>query len=611
VECAPFEGETLSEKTNNTVDVLIVGGGISGLYTAWRIIKGIPKTGSEHPGKRIRILESSGRTGGRLLTWRPFRQNKGLHAELGGMRFFRQQKLVWSLIQYFVDVGQLQPPVPFFVNDPNGNNLTYLRQRILKNADLSDPDKVPYMLDASARYAGPGSIVAAVIQWLLVENRHMIASLLNGRTRPTTWEDWDRIKPRLKHNGRRLWDIGFWNLLADLLSPESYNFATDGFGYYSLTNNWNAAEAMQSIFLDFTDDPDYRTLSEGYDYLPALLRKELREVDGEDPVLLHHAATKIDRDTDGTFLVSVRGRGDFRARHLVLAMPRRSLELLDETPYWNWERVVGEADGRKIHLVDYIQSVIPYPAFKLFLAYESPWWRKPPVSIAAGRSISDLPIRQTYYFPPVKDSFQLPEAGSELLKGPGLVMASYDDLGAVSFWRALEVPQDLKPAVRERMKQVAKAAGERGPSKAADHYDRHVAEMNRVLTDEPGFYFAPGEMIRHAQQQLQYVHFNRPIPDPMQNPDDQPGELLAAYKDWGHDPYGGGWNFWAPRVDVKRMMEGIRRPFNDENLYVVGEAYSGNQGWVEGALTTAEKVLRDYFHLEPAPWQPADIYLGY
>lgn len=82
------------------------------------------------------------------------------------------------------------------------------------------------------------------------------------------------------------------------------------------------------------------------------------------------------------------------------------------------------------------------------------------------------------------------------------------------------------------------------------------------------------------------------------------GELLSAYKNWGHDPYGGGWNFWAPGVDVKNVMQGIRRPFAEDPLYVVGEAYSGNQGWVEGALTTAEHALRDYFHLERADWQP-------
>src|SRR5271154_5004437 len=105
----------------SSLDVLVVGGGVSGLYTAWRILTGVPRAGHQHPGKRVVVLELSGRTGGRLLTWRPF-QDKALHGELGGMRFFRQQEMVWALIDYFVRGGQLQPPIPFFVSDPNGNN---------------------------------------------------------------------------------------------------------------------------------------------------------------------------------------------------------------------------------------------------------------------------------------------------------------------------------------------------------------------------------------------------------------------------------------------------------------------------------------------------------
>ena len=41
-------------------------------------------------------------------------------------------------------------------------------------------------------------------------------------------------------------------------------------------------------------------------------------------------------------------------------------------------------------------SVLIQAAFKLFLGYEYPWWRA--LGLHAGRSITDLPIRQAYYF---------------------------------------------------------------------------------------------------------------------------------------------------------------------------------------------------------------------
>src|SRR5271169_4607768 len=176
----------MADKANLTEDVIVVGGGVSGLYTAWRILTGQTVNGHKLSRKRVKVLELSKRTGGRLLTWRPLQDDQSLHGELGGMRFFSQQQLVWSLIQYFVGSKQLHPPVKFFVDDPNGNNLTYLRQRILKSADFSNPDKVPYLLDASSRYASPGVIAADIIQTLLVANRATIAKLLGGKTQPTT-----------------------------------------------------------------------------------------------------------------------------------------------------------------------------------------------------------------------------------------------------------------------------------------------------------------------------------------------------------------------------------------------------------------------------------------
>ena len=40
-----------------------------------------------------------------------------------------------------------------------------------------------------------------------------------------------------------------------------------------------------------------------------------------------------------------------------------------------------------------VQTVTPYPAFKLYLFYEQRWWESG--GIQRGRSVSDLPIRQT------------------------------------------------------------------------------------------------------------------------------------------------------------------------------------------------------------------------
>jgi Flavin containing amine oxidoreductase len=594
------------------VDVAIVGGGISGLYAGWRLLTCAPPGGNVP--KRVVVFESSGRTGGRLLTWYPFADHGvfDLHAELGGMRFFEQQSLVWGLIGYFVQCRALQPPIDFYVADPNGNNLWYLRETSLKAPDFYNPDRLPYRQDADSRYADPASIINNLITSVLAESRDRIAAKLGNRTQPATWQDWDAIKPILRYRGRLLWNVGFWNLLYDVLSPESYAYVTDAFGYSSLTNNWNAAEAMQSVFLDFTTNPKYKTLREGFGYLPHLVRSEFVKAKGD--LRLRH--TVVDLTKNGkAFELGVRHPGPdgtptyttWRAGKVILAMPRRSLELLNRNAYWDADRPV---DGRTLRW--FIESVIPYPAFKTFFAYDEPWWRKPPISIAAGRSVSDLPIRQTYYFPPHPKPFSPDEVPAE---ARALLMASYNDYASVPFWRALEAPEDYKQAADVVLSELPSATPAGFRSKGSNAaFTAYVADAHARLPEEPGFHLAPPEMVRYAQQQLRLLHLNQPQPDPIPLPNQSEktfGYFLAAYKDWGHDPYGGGWNFWAPGIHVDTVMQRIRQPFERDELYIVGEAYSGAQGWVEGALTTTERVLQAKFRLPPPRWEPADAYLGY
>ena len=46
----------------------------------------------------------------------------------------------------------------------------------------------------------------------------------------------------------------------------------------------------------------------------------------------------------------------------------------------------------------------------------------------------------------------------------------------------------------------------------------------------------------------------------------------------------------------------MRKPVLQQDIYIVGEAYSYGQGWVEGALDTAESTLQDFFGLKPPSW---------
>jgi monoamine oxidase len=240
------------------------------------------------------------------------------------------------------------------------------------------------------------------------------------------------------------------------------------------------------------------------------------------------------------------------ARQVVLAMPRRSLELV------NWEPLSKDETVRGM-----VEAVISQAAFKIFLAYPYPWWR--PLGLVAGRSITDMPLRQTFYFQ-TEGEVEGGEKGSE----NSLMMVSYNDLGSVPFWKAL----------------TAQTLG---------HLDIFPGDAPNTP------YPITTQMVQAAQGLVRELHNQKFIPEP----------YAATYHDWSDDPYGAGWHAWKSGIRFWELMPKVRKPVKDEDVFICGEAYSINQGWVEGALQTAELMLEEHFGLKRPAWLPAGYNLGY
>ena len=64
--------------TDEIIDIAVVGGGVSGVYSAWRLKQ-------TYPDRKIVVFEGGGHIGGRLLSVRP-PDIPNMVAELGGMR---------------------------------------------------------------------------------------------------------------------------------------------------------------------------------------------------------------------------------------------------------------------------------------------------------------------------------------------------------------------------------------------------------------------------------------------------------------------------------------------------------------------------------------------
>jgi monoamine oxidase len=550
----PFEP---FEKAERRYDVAVIGGGISGVYTAWRLKQADPTL-------NIGLFEYSDRIGGRLYSY-PMPGMPHIKAELGGMRWLTSHEIVVGLIDHLNLATREFPMGP----DGGANNLMYLRRRQLRVKDLTDPAKVPYLMNPDEQGMNPDQMQAYVMNSLLPFNSELSA------------EDWWTV-PVL--NGTPLYQIGFWNLLYRVLSSEAYQYMYDASGYY--TNVANSTSPLSLPISEYDPNNKYFTLDEGFEELPRVVAERFRGLGGEI-----HRNHRLDsfgrRGEDGDYaLCFVRtqtedgkttdepGRPEVHidAEKVVLALPRRSIELI------RWNKLDADRpDAGETTLRDNLEAVIIQAAFKMFLGYPYPWWRA--LGVEAGRTITDMPIRQTYYFGTESESGGEPENHNSLL------MVSYNDLGSVPFWKALEAGECF--AGRTENPERAGDATRPGRDYFLDGeapVPRHAFQISR-------------EMVQTAQEQVKEVHGLKFVPEP----------YTAVYHDWGDDPFGGGWHAWKAGKKFWEIMP-YMRGIPGEKVHICGEAYSIGQGWVEGALQTAELMLKEHFGLTRPGFIPRKYY---
>lgn len=523
------------------IDIAIVGGGVSGVYSAWRLQQADPQ-------RKIVVFEGSANIGGRLLSVRP-PGIANMVAELGGMRILPAvQPLITRLIQ--VLNKQLPPTQPITLYDfpvDMPQNIAYLRGVYLRLSDFTaEPHKVPYQLTFLERGGTAGSIILNAIE-----------QIVPGITAKGLTEAQRREMARhASFAGVPLYQQGFWNVLLRVLSNEAYHLGADAGGYNSTLTNWNAADAIPWYLSDFGVDSKYQGFQQGFQEVPKSLAHLFRAAGGN--LRLNTRLDGFDW-VDGAFVLRV-GKQTVRAASLILAMPRRSLDLLAPTS--------PPLQG----ISALIASVTPRPLFKLFTTYSNPWWRAAGytkadgtlVPVESGRSVTDLPVRQTYYWPR--------EDGTPATAGPAMLMASYDDGTNISFWDGLR-PQ------RRQAWQVGRAVAT--PDQPFLGTSAHPS--NSALSDWDQ-YRASTPMVTEVTRQLAVIHGLSYSPE----------VCSAAFRDWGDDPFGGGWNSWNIGVKSWEVKQQIVKPLTDRALYICGEAYSDAQGWVEGALQTAEMMLEKF-----------------
>lgn len=508
-------------------DTAVVGAGVAGLYSAWRL-----QEAGQTEGRSVALFEGSNRIGGRLMSVTP----PGMplaRAELGGMRFPVHHRLVHALVAH---LGLATQP---FASD-QGGNIAFLRGRTLRTTDLTDPGKIPYSLSPREQTAARSCITAMVA-------RACLAETLAEPDIDLDMAAWRKHARSGRYADQMLRDLTVREVFDRVVGHDAFQFVQDASGYNSIYSMWNAADGFPWILSGYGKSAEYRCLVQGYEALPLAMAAQFTAAGGE--LKMAHRLQSFDRVVleDGSEAIELRliaggNPTTVLARQLVLAMPRRALELLAPTG-----AMLGpeQAEVRRL-----IESVQPIPLSKLVLCYRRRWWEA--LGIQQGRSVTDLPIRQCYYGHGGADS----DAGYVLIYNDGHDTSTLADLRSD--------PQH-HPCAPE-----ATEAGAPGQD-----WHKHPA---------------PAALVKEAHRQLLAMHGLDEHPDLL--------PYAAAYRDWQADPYGGGANFWQRKVNSDEVAQKILQPVSNLAAYICGEAYSHAQGWVEGALATAENMLQRHLGLQ-------------
>lgn len=564
------------------IDTAIVGAGMSGLYSAFRLTE-TQKLSAD----QVQIFDLSERICGRIESIKMPEMN--VVGELGGMRYLTSQKIIATLIEQVFNKNLT--PVPFPMGDP-AYLFAYLRKQRVKQNAWEEKQKngekliTHYQLTPETVGFNADQLFNKVFYDVLmadpwfqdynVKNRREPLVTYDGAytyTFKLTSENWSDVKKELTYcfpgspyDRRKVYELGFWNLIKDRVSQEGYQFLADAGGYYSNTINWNAAEAFPYMIGDFSADTTYKTIASGFDSIGYELAKAYLRLEGSNiwtkNKLLTFSKSKHEYSDTHTYKLTFLNlesgeKWHVYANKIILAMPRRSLELLDQQNFFFNINKHKELNHN-------IRSVIKEPAYKILMGFETAWWKS--LGIDSGHSITDLPMRQCYYF------------GTDPKNGHSMLLGSYGDMNTETFWKALSDDAQLfQPKLN------------RGAFLAEELESFEQVQASQLMVNE-------------VLNELREVHgANVAIPEP----------YVTWFRDWTDDPFGAGYHAWKAGFKVYEVMPYMRKPLPGENIHICGEAYSGLQGWIEGAFCEAEKMLEEHFGLAYPGWLAPGYYMGW
>jgi hypothetical protein len=620
---------------NKPLKIAVVGGGIAGLYCAWELGK--------RRNNSVTLFEFLDHLGGRIETL----QLDEFYAECGPMRFelaiqplFHQLMKDLGLDGKFEDFSKTDVvPVNFpryelennerYDDGRNASSLDLLRYGLFRIFNKKEEDR-------KLR-------ISQVVGRETLENFDKETSRKDFlKTRSRIEEFADNLTPEDFHNYRTTYELdeqplhklGIWNALARVLSPQAIlKLREIGTFYHLIPENPSASEWSIFWLRLSRSDANLSTISDGVQTCTKKLEENLKNSRNVE-LITGAGVRKIDYgETEGKIHLTISRshaeRPDLNLEfdHVILALPKIPLlNLIDLFPD---------------EIRNYINGVIAFPLLKAFITIRKKWWKEKP---QPQKGAPVVPTREIHYFELSemkkveiieKDKERrkkLPESEEEkinLYLDRAMIML-YTDRPATTYWSPYvqlphqkvqaDKPKELKHELAERIYDIIKHERRREHQEFIDIKTEYFIDKKSPIEKMPDYakkWDFNGEYVTESDSnftQEYYKLFEHVIDSSPENDAEREKAANTALKkiennvmsfairDWSKLPFGAANHAWAPGIKVPDALERLKgfslmgRPGNN-NLHICGEAYSDYQGFIEGALRSAQQVL-DFIYQE-------------
>lgn len=574
-----------SSLISRSVDIVIFGGGVGGLYTGWRIMN------SHLRNQNVHLYEATDRLGGRLLS-APLNPNcPEALSELGGMRFRdgdsptdKQDVLVKKVIaQLGIET------TPFYMNAQSeladeSDNPVWLRGFKTTRGALEQeigqgrlPANLPYKFDEN-------ELKDCVLKPYTESSTTFSFNktiLKTGLSNVSCFDNSWLLYQNLTLGGVNLPAYQVSNDYADRsagLSEEAMDFMSDFSGYdmrdtigvAPITAAEWATEAGPELQVK-----KFRRPRLGMEEIPRRLGAEFARLAGSDHIHLNRQLVSIDRAGPND-----PGKYCMKIRVTVTSACSKATTLTETIEVVCANRVFLDLPQAALQAVNFgsldnsvwdsaVNSVIGTKPMKLYVSFPYAFWNNTYPTFKAGRFVTSNPMNQVFSWYPGTASNRGATCGTSTSQILQIYTAKATSWSALLDQATPNCPADT-PVDKCNITCFPTSTFFKGTPVPLTLVQALMAQLS-VLFGVP-------------QSQIpepEYIHFRLYEPNNL---------VTNTY----------GWHFWKAGAKFWETFKYMLEPF--PNIHVVSSTYAFEEGWVEGALIVSEYALEEKVKVARPSW---------